>query len=472
MPSCPGRSSLLVLMLAVACSPGAREPHARVVIIGIDAATPEIVERLAERGFLPNLSALMKRGAWGTLESLVPMRSPALWTSIVTGQPPEVHGIHAFRRRAAADPARMIVVNSAMRRVPSLWKMASRFRRTVGFVGWWVSWPAEEVDGFIVSDHVAYTRYHAGRETGFASHERDTYPPDLWYEVEPLVRPPDDIDAGEIQKTANLSSEERLSLTSGAISRKRPFRILAFAWQQDGTYRDIALHLLGRQRQPDLFAVFFRGIDSIGHLFWHTFEPEKATGATTAGQPRTRPFEPESAPGVPAVGRIFWHGEKSTAPSRVPDEIVERLGGIIPGYYARIDRFVGEILAALDPDTDVVIVSDHGMRSSGASDPSGNPRPGEHALNGFFLVAGPHIRPLGKASSRSLLGVTPTVLRLLNVPVGEDMPVPAFEDLLEVPWGPVRIPTHGTPVDPMGEIPGSDLDRTILEELKALGYID
>ncbi len=128
MPRRPRRSVLLVLVIALACSPGAHEPHARVVLLGIDAATPEVVERLADRGVLPNLSALMKRGAWGTLESLVPMRSPALWTSIATGQPPEVHGIHAFRRRAAADPARMIVVNSAMRRVPALWKMASRFR--------------------------------------------------------------------------------------------------------------------------------------------------------------------------------------------------------------------------------------------------------------------------------------------------------------------------------------------------------
>ena len=112
MPRCPGRSSLLVLILAIACSPGIREPRARVVLIGIDAATPEIVERLAERGFLPNLSALMKRGAWGTLESLVPMRSPALWTSIATGQPPEVHGIHGFRRRAAADPQRHELVEA------------------------------------------------------------------------------------------------------------------------------------------------------------------------------------------------------------------------------------------------------------------------------------------------------------------------------------------------------------------------
>jgi hypothetical protein len=462
---------VVALVVPLGCSPGGRDPHARVLLIGIDAATPEVVERLAAQGLLPNLSALMDRGAWGVLESLVPMRSPALWTSIATGHPPAVHGIHSFQQHLPGNPVELVLVNATMRRVPALWKIAGRFQRTVGVVGWWVSWPAEEVQGFIVSDHVAHTRYHARRATGFGVHDRDTYPRDLWYEVSPLVRQPDEIDPSEVEAIAQLRKVELLALQSGTVGKKRPFRTLAYAWQQDGTYRDIALHLLGRRRQPDLFTVFFRGIDSIGHLFWHTFEPEKATGARTSGQPRTQAFEPEAAPGVPSVGRLFWKG-KGSRPSKVPPEIVERLGGIVPGYYARIDRFVGEIVDALDTETDILIVSDHGMQASGASDPKGNPRPGEHSLNGFFLAAGPHIRPLGKTSSRSLLGVTPTVLRLLNVPVGEDMPVPPFEDLLELPWPPVRIPTHGTPADLEAIVPGSDLDETILEELRALGYIE
>lgn len=461
----------VALVLALACSPGAREPHARVLLVGIDAASPEVVEWLAKRGHLPHLSRLMERGAWGVLESLVPMRSPALWTSIATGQPPAVHGIHAFQQRLPEDPERLVLVNATMRRVSPLWSIASRFHRTVGVVGWWVSWPADPVEGFVVSDHVAYTRYHARRESGFGGHEADTYPRDLWYEVARLVRHPDDLDPSEIERIVTLGEEERDELLRGQVSRNRPFRVLAYAWQQDGTYRDIALHLLGRRRQPDLVAVLFRGVDSVGHLFWHTFEPEKATGARTSGPPRTRAFRPETAPGVPAVGRIFWSSPPA-APSQVPSEVVERLGGLIPGYYARIDRFVGEILDALDPDTDVLIISDHGMTASGSADPSGTPRPGEHSLEGLFLAAGPHIRPLGRTSSRSLLGVAPTVLRLLNVPLGEDMPVPPFDDLLDLPWPERRIPTHGQPSGRAIPVSGSDLDRVILEELRALGYVE
>lgn len=64
------------------------------------------------------------------------------------------------------------------------------------------------------------------------------------------------------------------------------------------------------------------------------------------------------------------------------------------------------------------------------------------------------------------------MLRLLNVPLGEDMPVAPFDDLLDLPWQERRISTHGQPSDRAIPVPGSELDRTILEELRALGYVE
>lgn len=422
--------------LAGCSGPTAQRP-ARVAIIGIDAASLDLVARLAAEGLLPHLRSLMERGAYGVLESLVPTNSPALWTSMATGQPPEVHGILSFRQSAQSEGARL--VNATMRRVPALWSIASRHGRSVGFVGWWVTWPAEEVEGFMISDHVAYTRHHFRARDGtaeaadYAGSARDTHPPGLRQEIAPLVRHPSSIDPAEVEGIVHLEEEERAELLAGDLRWGTPFRVLALAWQQDATYRSIGLHLIRTRGQPDLFAIFFRGTDSIGHLFWHTFEPEKAPGT-----------DPERA---------------------------RRLGKLLPGYYARVDGFVGEILAALDPDTDVLVVSDHGMEASGSSDPSHKPLPGEHTLKGLWIAAGPHVRPLGHAASRGLLGVAPTVLRLLDIPTALDMPVPPFEDVIEVPWPRREVASHGRAVRPEPPAP-SPPEEAILEELRALGYLD
>lgn len=435
------RAALASALLAgaLACSGASRDRPSRVALIGIDAANLDLVERLTEQGLLPHLGALMQRGSYGVLESLEPTESPVVWTSIVTGHTAEVHGIRSFRQPAPGS-GELRLVNGAMRRVPALWSIASRNQRSVGFVGWWVSWPAEEVEGFIVSDHVAYTRHYFRARSGLADAvdyyraARDTHPPDLREEIAPLIRHPLDIDPREIEALVPLRDEERAQLRDGELRSGNPFAILGLVWQQDATYRAITLDLLRTRGQPDLLGVLFRGTDPIGHLFWHFFEPEKARGV-----------KPEEA---------------------------ERLGKLLPLYYARIDSFIGEILAALDPRTDILVVSDHGMGSSGRTDPGRRPRPGEHTMEGLWIAAGPHFRALGRAPRRSLLGVTPTVLRLLDIPNSADMPAEPFEDVLRVGWKPSTIATHGEPRDPVTAVADTDVDATVLEELRALGYID
>ncbi|HHT9150781.1 MAG TPA: alkaline phosphatase family protein, partial [Candidatus Wujingus californicus] len=60
----------------------------KVVVIGIDSATFDVVEPLVEQGKLPVLSEFMKCGAWGRLQSTIPPVTPPAWTSLVTGKNP------------------------------------------------------------------------------------------------------------------------------------------------------------------------------------------------------------------------------------------------------------------------------------------------------------------------------------------------------------------------------------------------
>ena len=61
-----------------------------------------------------------------------------------------------------------------------LWNILSDAGKKVSVVGWWATWPAETVNGSIVSDHL---NYHFLFEDGFAESAGETtgvtYPPEL-----------------------------------------------------------------------------------------------------------------------------------------------------------------------------------------------------------------------------------------------------------------------------------------------------
>ena len=56
-----------------------------VLVIGIDGASPEVVERLTSRGRLPALRALMRHGTYGRLESSANCNPISAWASLLTG---------------------------------------------------------------------------------------------------------------------------------------------------------------------------------------------------------------------------------------------------------------------------------------------------------------------------------------------------------------------------------------------------
>ena len=78
------------------------------LLIGLDGADWEIVDRLASAGRLPNLGRLKREGAWGVLRSEEPLLSPIVWTTIATGRPPADHGIIGFltERNGRTEPVR------------------------------------------------------------------------------------------------------------------------------------------------------------------------------------------------------------------------------------------------------------------------------------------------------------------------------------------------------------------------------
>ena len=427
----------------------------KVLLVGIDGGTFRVLDPLVARGELPTFKRLLRGGVRGPLKSEKPMISPALWTTVVTGQPRTRHGIRNFLVGGGPGEGQQVVTSND-RRSPALWNILSTFRRPSGFVGWWATWPAEPVVGWMVSDRMTRARwlewYNSGRDTW------RTFPPELAEELEPLVVDPLEPPMDEIRRLARFTPEEEAEI----LAARQPVlahgpSVLKFAYCSQRSYEEIALDLLARE-QPDLAGVFLIANDAVSHTFWHYYEPEA--------------FEGVSA------------------------EDAERLGELVPALYRHNDRYLARLLDTVDEDTVVLVVSDHGFRPSGVVPKATTEyadsfeeffqnqvdagvvavgQSGTHHQRGLFLAQGGPIVGKGKVDA-NLADIAPTVLALLGLPIAEDMPGRVLTEILD-PAFLERFPVRTVPsyeeiierhrIDP-DDTPEED---DALEMLRALGYI-
>src|SRR6185437_13458590 len=56
----------------------------KVMVLGLDGATWDVLEPLIREGLLPNLARLREQGSWGVLGSVFPPLSPVAWTGVMT----------------------------------------------------------------------------------------------------------------------------------------------------------------------------------------------------------------------------------------------------------------------------------------------------------------------------------------------------------------------------------------------------
>jgi hypothetical protein len=133
---------------------------------------------------------------------------PAIvWTTIATGRGPEAHGIQAADTRritglrtpvsldaerspftsalgAATDLLRLTrpqPPSAVLRSVKTFWNVASEKGLRVGVVNWWATWPADAVNGWIVTDRAAFKLEKGG------SPDREVYPAEAFDRLRPLL---------------------------------------------------------------------------------------------------------------------------------------------------------------------------------------------------------------------------------------------------------------------------------------------
>ena len=72
-------------------APPKREVEAlakRVLIVGLDGATLDVMGPLMDDGYMPNLRRICSQGTSGILNSTMPPITPAAWTTFMTGKGP------------------------------------------------------------------------------------------------------------------------------------------------------------------------------------------------------------------------------------------------------------------------------------------------------------------------------------------------------------------------------------------------
>ncbi len=214
----------------------------KVLVIGLDGVTFDLLGPWIEAGELPNLKRLMDRGAWGKLRTTLPPISSSSWSSFVTGVNPGKHGLVDFVF-PGAESYKVTMIDATSRRTQSLWHWLNDAGYQVGLLGIPTTYPPEPVDGFMISGFLA-----PGPESEWA------YPPEL---KEELLA-----ELGEF----HLSPEERYRSTRWLD------RFLDDLTASVENRTQAALYLM-RNKPWDLFAVVYWDTDMVQHETWRLLDP-------------------------------------------------------------------------------------------------------------------------------------------------------------------------------------------------------
>ena len=116
----------------------------RVLVIGLDGATWDVLERWIADGSLPHLAQLRKDGCWGELSSTIPPISAAAWSSFMTGKRPGKHGVFHFMDLFGNDDikdSKTKIVNARNLKSPTLWDILGHHGCQVALVNLPMTYP-------------------------------------------------------------------------------------------------------------------------------------------------------------------------------------------------------------------------------------------------------------------------------------------------------------------------------------------
>lgn len=404
----------------------------RVILLGFDGASPNLLEPLVAQGKLPAIRRLMEIGAYGHLRSFRPAKSGVLWTSVATGKGMLKHGILDWTY--VNEEGLTVPYQDEGRRAKAYWEILGERGVKTGTLNWWVSYPPRPVpNGYVVSD-------------AFRRRQRpDTVdPPKLfdWLNALRLKRP--DVAAEMARQRIPDWQEEAASVPLGPAQRI----LLSYGayFAQDLTV-DRVSDYLWEQHPVEVFSTYFRLVDVTSHFAGH-FVDGKLYAEVAARQASGRATADD-------LTRLDLEMARVTAP-----------------VYQLMDRTIAKYLERMGERTALIVCSDHGFRFfQGHYD---HYAAGMEAPDGVLFLAGPGVRKASHVVGASLFDIAPTILHWMGQPVAKDMDGEVLPAALE--GGSTRplpkIATYETGEHRGGAAPADPtLSEDVLEDLRTLGYI-
>jgi predicted AlkP superfamily phosphohydrolase/phosphomutase len=137
--------SLLSLSLTLfGQSQNAAKAKPRVVVLSVNGMELDVIRPLLLEGKMPNLSSMIKKGAYGKLRTVSAPNCPRVFSTMFTGTKPEENGVTGFIVGG-------ITANTNMLKEEPIWSFLSKNGVTVGMANVPATFPVMPVNGYMIS---------------------------------------------------------------------------------------------------------------------------------------------------------------------------------------------------------------------------------------------------------------------------------------------------------------------------------
>lgn len=208
----------------------------RTAVIGIDGVPYRLMNDLSDKGVMPNFKELRKNGTFCKMQSSIPELSSVSWSSIITGNNPGIHGIFGFTDFIEGTYS-LCFPNFRNLKSKAFWQRDSRKYIIINVPS---TYPAQEINGFLVSGFVALDLEKAVYPSKFVSTLKK-----LGYRI--------DVDAQKGHESKPLFLKDLFETHKNRIKTYRYF------WDKAGI-------------DWDVFMFVFTGSDRLGHFLWDAYE--------------------------------------------------------------------------------------------------------------------------------------------------------------------------------------------------------
>lgn len=278
------------------------DPKTKILVIGVDAAEPTLLEEMMEFGEMPNIQGLSNRSVQGGIQNPIGFEAGAAWPTFHTGQLPGQQQQYDGMRHFNPQTYGFDYYDGDEIKCDYIWQYLSKRGKRCAVIDAPYCRIDPTINGMMILDWAAHVPAMGGSHMDFVTH-----PMEVAHEVLDLVGP---------DPTEGLECDNRLL---ESVQDHIEFRDMYFdRLEKKGR---MSAHFLEKGGW-DYFETVFTDCHCLGHRLWHVNKPEH-----------------------PAYSA----------------KLEEAMGDPVREAYRLLDAAVGKLLELVDDRTLVLFYVSHGM---------------------------------------------------------------------------------------------------------------